>query len=660
MDYVLQSLPPVPSRAIDYRADLNEDQYAAVTATPGPLLIIAGAGSGKTRTLTYRVAYLVENGVEPENILLATFTNKASREMIERVSNLLPHDISRIWAGTFHSLGNRILRRHANQLGYGLDFTILDSDDAEELAKACYPDAGIDPKDKDFPKPGVALEVISLAANKTLTLPQLLQSDYPWLEEHHDRLQRLQSLYQDRKRAANLMDYDDLLLNTLKLLENEPSLRDHYQHHFQHILVDEYQDTNAVQARFIDTLGASHRQVMVVGDDAQCIYSWRGANFRNILSFPERYPGTQTIFIRSNYRSTPQILRLANAAIAANTQQFPKELEAVRGENEGPKPALVCLGDANIQSAFIAQRIGELIEEENVSPQEIAILYRSHYHAMELQMELTRRQIPFQITSGLRFFEQAHVKDVCSYLKLNINPRDELAFKRIVGMLPGIGEKTATKLWEKFRDGTPLDKIIPPTKAESAWKQFSETHRQLAAEGLKNQTSEQMHMVLEAVYEDYMKVQFTNYQNRLEDLNQLRAFSEQFETTEEFLAQLSLLSNTDDTGPSSRNRREQNPRAVRLSTIHQAKGLEWKVVFVIMLCDGLFPSSRSVESIEGEEEERRLFYVAVTRARDELYLTYPLIRASAGYRESFQNPSRFLLELPRELVNEWKIRRPHS
>ncbi len=658
MDYVLDSLPSAPSRMIDYRSELNEDQYSAVTATPGPLLIIAGAGSGKTRTLTYRVAYLIENGVEPENILLATFTNKASREMIDRVSNLLPHDISRIWGGTFHSLCNRLLRRHANVLGYGLDFTILDSDDTEDLAKACYPDAGVDPKNKDFPKPRVALDVISLAANKDVSLKQLIETDYPWLSEYQEPLQRIRSLFRDRKRAANFMDYDDLLINTLSLLDQEASLREHYQSHFQHILVDEYQDTNTVQARFIDTLGGAHKQVMVVGDDAQCIYSWRGANFRNILSFPDRYPGTQTIYIRSNYRSTPQILDLANAAIAANTQQFPKELVAVRGEHEGPKPALVCLGDANVQSAFIAQRIRELIEEESVSPSEIAVLYRSHYHAMELQMELTRSQIPFQITSGLRFFEQAHVKDVCAGLKLNINPKDEIAFKRLVKMIPGIGDKTSDKLWGKFRDGTPLDRIVPPSKAEIPWKQFAETHRQLNASELKNKTSEQIHLILEASYEDYMKSQFTNYQNRLEDLNQLRAFSEQFETTDEFLAQLSLLSNTDDTSPSGRNRREDNVLAVRLSTIHQAKGLEWKIVFVIMLCDGMFPSSRAVESVDGEEEERRLFYVAVTRARDELYLTYPVIRASAGYSESYQNPSRFLLEIPRGLVNEWKIRRP--
>jgi DNA helicase-2/ATP-dependent DNA helicase PcrA len=298
-----------------------------------------------------------------------------------------------------------------------------------------------------------------------------------------------------------------------------------------------------------------------------------------------------------------------------------------------------------------------LIEEENVSPREIAVLYRAHYHAMELQMELTRRQIPFQITSGLRFFEQAHIKDVSAFLKLSLNPRDEVAFKRLVGMLPGIGGKTAAKLWSKFQAGTPLDQITPPGKAEIPWKQFAVTFQQLSKSDLKDKTSEQIHLVLEAVYEDYMKVQFTNYQSRLEDLNQLRAFAEQFTTTEEFLAQLSLLTNADDTGSSRKNQRDESALAVRLSTIHQAKGLEWKVVFVIMLCDGMFPSSRSVESVDGEEEERRLFYVAVTRAKDELYLTYPLVRASAGYRESFQNPSRFLLEIPRHLVNEWKIRR---
>ena len=657
-EYTLHTPGRPASPQIDYARELNAEQHAAVTASPGPLLIIAGAGSGKTRTLTYRVAYLIENGVEPENILLATFTNKAAKEMLHRVGDLLPHDISRMWGGTFHHIANRLLRRHASLLGFGPDFTILDRDDSKELLNACFADAGIDPKDKEFPKGDVVLEAFGMAANTRKTLAASLETHQSWLVERHDTLARLQSVYRDRKQAANVMDYDDLLTQSLFLLQQQPELRERYQNHFQHILVDEYQDTNKLQADLIDLLADGHKQVMVVGDDAQSIYAWRGANFQNIFSFPERYPGTKTITIETNYRSTPAILNLANAAIAANVNQFKKNLRSGRTE-EGVKPALICLGDANQQAQFICQRIAELHEEEGIELHEIAILYRAHFHAMELQMELTRRNIPFQITSGIRFFEQAHVKDVCAYIKLALNPKDEISFKRITRMLPGIGDKTAEKLWAKFNAGTPLANIVAPTKAVDAWKQWAETHAQLLALApeVQGRTSDMIKIVIEAVYADYMKVQFPNFEQRLEDLSQLRAFSEQFESTDEFLAQLTLLTNVDDEASKNRRRDDANGEAVRLSTVHQAKGLEWKVVFVMMLCDGLFPSSRASETPEGEEEERRLFYVAVTRAKDELYLTYPVVRASAGYRDAWQSPSRFLLELPRELVNEWKITR---
>ncbi len=495
--------PTVHAVQIDYAKELNDEQYAAVTAPPGPLLIIAGAGSGKTRTLTYRVAYLIENGVEPENILLATFTNKAAKEMIHRVGSLLPHDISRMWGGTFHHIGNRLLQRHANALGYGLGFTILDRDDAKALLNGCYADAGIDPKDKQFPKADVALEVFGMAANTRKNLAATIESNYAWFLDQQEALVRLEKVFGERKRAANVMDYDDLLVNTLEVLHQDPALRERYQTHFQHILVDEYQDTNKLQADLIDLLGENHRQVMVVGDDAQSIYSWRGANFLNILSFPDRYPGTRTIFIETNYRSTPAILNLANAAIAANTKQFKKNLHAARPD-EGVKPALICLGDANLQAQFIAQRVAEL-NEEGIELNEIAILYRAHYHAMELQMELTRRRVPFQMTSGLRFFEQIHIKDVCAYLNLAVNPKQEIAFKRIAKMLPGIGEKTADKLWRKFNAGTPLARIEPPAKGAEAWKQWAATHEQLLAEELKDRTSEQIRLVMEAVYKDYAR-----------------------------------------------------------------------------------------------------------------------------------------------------------
>ena len=653
VEYVLKKTSAPASAQIDYRASLNDEQYAAVTAKPGPILVIAGAGSGKTRTLTYRVAYLIENGVEPENILLLTFTNKASREMLERVGNLLPHDISRIWGGTFHSVANRLLRRHANVLGFGSDFTILDRDDTEDLAVAALKATGLDPKDKTLPKGAVLLDIFGMAANTEKSIASVVQDRYPFLNDFIEKLEAIHRIFRDRKKIDNVMDYDDLLVYALKLLRDDEQIRKFYQEQFQHILVDEYQDTNKIQADFIDSLAAFHHQVMAVGDDAQSIYSWRGANFENVLTFPERFPGTREVRIETNYRSTPEILTLANYSIAANTRQFPKNLHSTRPAEKFSKPALICLQDANQQANFICQRIEEL-QEEGIELNEIAVLYRAHFHSMEVQMEMTRRQMPFELLSGLRFFEQAHVKDVASFLKFALNPKDELAFKRIASLMPGVGERTADKFWQKLATGVDLATIEPPAKAAAPWKQWVETHKQISAPEVKTHASEQIQVVIDAIYEDYMKAKFPNFQSRLEDLGQLRAFAQNFEKTEDFLAQLALMTNVDG-GPKKEGPFSGQP-CLRLSTIHQAKGLEWKVVFVIMLCDGMFPASRSVETLEGEEEERRLFYVAVTRACDELYLTYPLTRATASFDDRWQEPSRFITGFPRGMVNEWKIK----
>ncbi|HUB66036.1 MAG TPA: ATP-dependent helicase [Candidatus Methylacidiphilales bacterium] len=653
LEYVLKKTSSPGGAQIDYRASLNDEQYAAVTAKPGPILVIAGAGSGKTRTLTYRVAYLIENGVEPDNILLLTFTNKASREMLERVGNLLPHDISRIWGGTFHSVANRLLRRHANEVGFGTDFTILDRDDANDLALAALRAAGLDPKNKELPKGAVLCDIFGLASGTGKTVSTIVAEYYPYFSAITGQLETIHRIFRDRKQADNVMDYDDLLVYALRLLREKEELRKFYQEKFQHILVDEYQDTNKIQSDFIDFLAAYHHQVMAVGDDAQSIYSWRGANFENVLTFPQRFPGAREIRIETNYRSTPEILTLANYAIAANTRQFPKNLHAVRPAEKYSKPALICLQDANQQANFICQRIEEIIEE-GVEPNEIAVLYRAHFHSMELQMEMTRRRMPFELLSGLRFFEQAHVKDAASFLKFALNPKDELAFKRIAGLMPGVGERTADKLWQKLAEGSDFASLEPPAKALAPWRQWVETHRQISAPELRNRPSEQIQTVIDAIYEDYMKAKFPNFQSRLEDLGQLRAFAQNFERTEDFLAQLALLTNTED-GPRADGPLAGQP-CLRLSTVHQAKGLEWKVVFVIMLCDGLFPARRSIETLEGEEEERRLFYVAVTRACDELYLTYPVTRATASFDDRWQEPSRFITGFPRGLVNEWKIK----
>jgi DNA helicase II / ATP-dependent DNA helicase PcrA len=678
-DYVLQPFQPAVDLQIDYAAELNQQQHAAVTAPPGPALVIAGAGSGKTRTLTYRVAFLLEQGIPPDRILLLTFTNKAAKEMMLRVTDLLGQKLETLWGGTFHSIGNRILRRHSDLLGYQRDFTIMDREDARHLITTCIAEAGIDRKKIDFPKAEVLVEIISMSLNTRKPLREFLEHEYFYLGDIAAQIEEVEKRYAARKSDANAMDFDDLLVLWLKLLEEHEDVRDAYQRRFQFILVDEYQDTNKLQSDLIDLLAARNHNLMVVGDDAQSIYAWRGANYQNILKFPERYPETKIYKIETNYRSTPEILTVANAAIAANKQQFTKELAPAR--KSGNRPVLVVCEDSAQQALFITHRVRQL-QEEGVGLHKMAVLYRSHFHALELQLELTRRQIPFTITSGVRFFEQAHVKDVTSYLKLAINPRDELSFKRIAQLLPGIGAKGADKLWKAFekgraagegspaRDGsaaraasgdieskTPIAlrlqscADIVSKKAAVNWAQLVATMAQL--EQQKTDASKMLQLVVDAGYDEYLKENYTNYISRSEDLQQLAVFANQFLTVEDFLSQLALLTNVDaeDERPV-----ERDDEQLRLSTIHQAKGLEFDVVFVIMLCEGLFPASRSMETPDGEEEERRLMYVAITRARNELYLSYPLIRSVPGGGPEAQLPSRFLKEIPSTLIEECNLR----
>jgi DNA helicase-2/ATP-dependent DNA helicase PcrA len=685
-EYVLENFKTEFHPQIAYERELNPQQLAAVTAPPGPALVIAGAGSGKTRTLTYRVAYLLEQGIPPERILLLTFTNKAASEMMRRVADLLGTQLLALWGGTFHSIGARILRTHAEALGYRRDFTILDRDDAKDLIKACVTDAGIETKGTHFPKPEVLNEIFSLAVNTHKSAVEILETQFSYFAQFAEKISHLSGSYAARKRVGNAMDFDDLLALWLKLLQDNADAREMYQRRFQFVLVDEYQDTNKLQGDLIDLLAARHHNVTVVGDDAQSIYAWRGANFLNILDFPKRYPGAKVFKIETNYRSTPEILNVANAAILANRNQFAKNLTPSR--KSGIKPALVACMDAAQQSAFITQRIAEL-HEEGTNMNQIAVLYRSHFHALELQLELTRRQIPFSITSGIRFFEQAHIKDATAYLKLVTNSRDEIAFKRVAQLHPGIAAKGAEKLWkifsseievfEKRKQGSPaadakaegdsgskhrersmknpvataLETCAPHVgkKAAVAWAQFVATAAQLEEE---KSPAKLLRIVIDAGYDDYLKENFANYRTRLEDLEQLAVFAYQFSTTEEFLTQLALLTNVEAEDDNAKSDDER----IRLSTIHQAKGLEFDAVFVIMLCDGMFPSTRSLESDEGEEEERRLFYVAVTRAKNELYLSYPLIRSGFGNAasDSIQRPSRFLDEIPGELLDKWNLK----
>src|SRR5256712_955677 len=656
--YTLQRLPRSTSIHIDYAAELNEPELAAVSAPAGPILVIAGAGSGKTRTLTYRVAYLLENGIDPRTILLLTFTNKAARQMLDRVANLLPVDASGIWGGTFHSVGNRILRRHGTALGYSSGFSIMDREDQKDLIDTVVASAGIDPKEIRFPKGDVLAEIFSFVVNTEKPLEQLLAENFPYFLPLLDKIQDVHDRYEKKKKATNSMDFDDLLQKTLSMFQQHERIAEFYRRQFQFILVDEYQDTNKIQADLVDLLARDHRNVMVVGDDAQSIYSWRGANFQNILEFPKRYPDAHVFKIEMNYRSVPEILDVANAAIAANLQQFRKHLSATR-ESKALKPALVALNDGAEQAQFVAQRVLEL-RDENVDLNDIAVLYRAHYHALELQLELSRRGIPYRITSGIRLFEQAHIEDVTSFIRFVANPRDEVAFNRMVKLLPGIGNRTAENLWQAWAAGItdPIDNfgerlqaMHVPAKSKTLWTQLAHTLDEIAPGGQPNPPSEMITSIVAAIYDDYAKVNFTNYELRREDLDQLAVFARQFKDVHEFLSQLALISNVD--GEAAPNQTA-DKEAVNLSTVHQAKGLEFHTVFVIWLTDGMFPSSRSLDTREALEEERRLFYVAITRAKDELYLTYPHMRLTGGYGDVFQRPSRFLQEIPNELVEDWQ------
>ncbi|MES2707408.1 MAG: ATP-dependent helicase [Verrucomicrobiota bacterium] len=671
------AVPRVPEVEIDFAAELNPEQLAAVTAAPGQSLVIAGAGSGKTRTLTYRVAYLLKNAVAPENILLLTFTNKAAKEMLERVEDLLPQRTAGLWSGTFHSVCNRILRRHAELAGLTRSFTILDADDQKALLTKAIKESGVaKPVEastgEKFPKAPVILGLISLAANTRGPLKAIIEKEFSPDPEFVAGITKVGRLYDEKKRKANSVDFDDLLTRTLDLFREQPAVLAQYQYQFQFILVDEYQDTNSLQGALIDALAGQHGNVMVVGDDAQSIYSWRGADFKNIIEFPERHAGAQVFRIETNYRSVPEILALANEAIKPNVRQFPKTLRAARPDAK-QKPVSVALQTPQEQAAFVAQRMRELHEEEGIPWKEMAVLYRAHFQSMEVQLQLTSEGIPFTVTSGLKFFELAHIKDFSAFLKFAINPRDEAAFDRIVQLLPGVGGVSAAKIWaawltsEPARTGLPpksysaiLSKIKVPPKAEKDWAQLGWTMDEiLDSEGVLRDPVAVMTSLFEGIYQRYMKATFDNFESRRQDLEQFMRFGGRFATVEEMLSELSLLSGPEAAEDAARTA-EKSADSIILSSVHQAKGLEWRVVFVIWLTDAMFPNLRAVESSGGDsgmEEERRLFYVAVTRARDQLYLTWPRLWPKAYTGDAWQMPSRFLETLPRWTLDEWRIGR---
>jgi len=644
------------SQAIDYANELNAEQLAAVTAPDGAVLIIAAAGTGKTRTLVHRVAYLIDQGIDPTSILLVTFTNKAAKEMLDRARSLVT-DTSRGWprGGTFHSIGNRILRRHADLLGFEKGYNIIDSDDSKRLARGVYVDLGLK-AGKEFPQPQVLLSLFSYAVNTERTVESVLHNRF----EHHPAdigdMLAVHRGYEAAKKENAAMDFDDLLVNTLRLFDQYPDVLRGYQERYKHVLVDEFQDTNALQASMVERIAALNQNLLVVGDDFQSIYEWRGANFENIMKFPERYENAAVFKLVTNYRSTPDILEVANQAIAGNPEQFQKELRAVK--KNGAKPVLSEMFDGGHQARYIVEQI-RLMRSEGYKYKDMAVLYRTHFSSIEIDFEFTRERIPFRMTSGVRFFEQAHVKDCVTVLQMIHQPTNRLAFTRFACLLPKVGERTAAKIWAKLKgqfDPMQMEHRMTllgalPKGAAASYLPVDKMWEQIEAERLFDTPSVVLHMFIESFYDNYALSMYENYERRIDNLRGLCDNVEQYTSLGDFLDEMALQTNLDNNPAASDS---QETDVVTLSTIHQAKGLEWKIVFVIWLVEGLFPAGRSLEEDPLAREERRLFYVAVTRAEDHLIMTSPRTRRMRDGGTQYYSPSRFIGELDKSCYKEDK------
>jgi len=634
----------------DPGTELNEEQKNVIFAEGGPLLVIAGAGSGKTRTLTYRVARLVYDGVSVQRILLCTFTNKAAREMTNRVSRLIHRSTEELWGGTFHHIANRILRREIEKMGYGFNnnFTILDREDSNQLINASISDLGFSQRGRRFPKGRVLSSLFGLCRSTQQQVYNLIPESYPKFEPITHEIEEVWQRYQERKERLNVLDFDDLLHYLHQVLHEFHDIRAYYSEFFQHVLVDEYQDVNPLQAEIVDLLSSHHKNLTAVGDDAQSIYSFRGADSQHILTFPERYENCNIHYLTKNYRSRPEILEVGNRVITYNSNQYEKQLTSER--TAGDPPVLVMAQDTRQEAEFVAQRIKELQSEEGIPLSEIAILYRIHSHSLELQMALQQQGIPFIVRSGIRFFEQAHIKDVVSFLRIIQNKRDELSWRRLLPIFPGIGPASVKKIWEQLdsnehnvealQDKKWLKKLAKAARNSVDWlirliKEAEETEQQ-------KQPALTIQNFYEQEYKDHLEHTYDNAVKRGEDLLQLANLAASYSSVGSFLDDLMLL-NDNELLFEDEGGKPKDEDAVILSTIHQAKGLEWQVVFTLNLTENNFPFIMAIQE-ENIEEERRLFYVASTRAKDQLYLIYPRMfqHRSWGWRTS--KPSRFLWE----------------
>lgn len=633
----------------DLSADLNPEQLAAATHGDGPLLIIAGAGTGKTRTLVYRVAHLIDRGVAPERILLLTFTRRAAHEMLGRAERLAGSASRRVHGGTFHATGHRLLRQFGKSAGLSSEFSIMDQGDAVDLMGIARAGLGVGKKDKRFPKKETLHWIYSRQVNTGVPIEEVLHDEVPQFLDHSQEIVRVFAEYVSRKQERTLVDYDDLLLCWVLMLEHSPDLATRIAGKYDHVLVDEYQDTNQLQSRILRGMCRTHRNITVVGDDAQSIYSFRGATQRNILDFPSHFPGARLVTLEQNYRSTQPILDVTNTVISRAPERFTKNLWTHRVGGE--RPWLVTVPDEHEQTRFVVDRILELHEEE-IPLREIAVLFRAGYMSADLEIELANRKIPFEKWGGLKFLEAAHVKDVIAFLRVIDNPRDEVSWYRILMLLPGIGDTTAralmTSMAERAWDPDALTYWTAPPRARDAHRALSQLLRRLRGFARAGEAAPAHNVsteidVIRQLYDGLLRDKYDRPEPRLADLDQLRAIATGFPSRSSFLATIALEppQSTQDLAEGSG---DEDTDALVLSTAHSAKGKEWDVTFLIWAVDGWFPMARSTEREDDLEEERRLMYVAMTRARNHLAVTYPVnvysTRRGADY--SMDQLTRFL------------------
>lgn len=647
--YVLKKRPVIKTDyKVNYEEDLNEAQLEAVKSKDGPILVIAGAGSGKTKTLTYRVARLIEDGIKPENILLLTFTKKAAAEMLSRATIVLDNRCEKVAGGTFHSFANIILRKYSKLLGLKNNFTIMDRADCEDVINHIVGQL-FPKKEKRFPKKSTLLDIYSKSINKVTPTKQIIADEFPQFAHCEDKIIEVHKAYVAYKRENSVLDYDDLLLYIKLLLENNDGLRKRLSNEYKYIMVDEYQDTNTLQADVIRLLASEHNNIMAVGDDAQSIYSFRGANYRNILDFPRLFENTKIIKLEQNYRSTQNILKLTNEIISKAKEKYTKNLFS---NIVSPQvPALICAKDTQMEADFICQRILELLDED-ISLSDICVLTRNARMSYNLEIELSKRAIPFQKFGGPKFMETAHIKDVVAHLRVILNPDDVISLTRILLLLKGVGASTVNNIMPIIKgDLKPDIKLLPSNKSQSLTPLFN-TLGQLRDYSTTKKPEEIVSTIIN-YYRPILKDKYDDFSKREKDLDHFEYLSTQYSNLEDFISDLAL--EPPDASVEGMYKKNSDDEALTISTIHSAKGLEWDSVFIIGAVDGRFPSAYSFNSEEEMDEELRLMYVATTRAKNNLYITYPVDMYDYSMNMVLSKPSRFLDGIPDDILERWDI-----